>query len=170
LAKFQRENHDGDSRQSEPEKALVTKAGEAGSGKDDLLRLRNENRQLREEKQQLGKELEAAKKTANAPNPQQQQELAKAMAELQQFRTQTAMAQQSSQAMACVNILRQIDAAKQQWALENNRAAGSVVGPQDVAPYFPNQTFPTCPAGGAYTMSPIGQAPLCSIPGHVLRK
>jgi hypothetical protein len=41
---------------------------------------------------------------------------------------------------------------------------------QDLMPYFPNKAFPACPAGGLYNLSPIGQTPTCSIPGHTLPK
>src|SRR2546422_358015 len=79
-------------------------------------------------------------------------------------------AQQTSQTAACINNLRQIDAAKLQWALENNRPTGSAVGPQDLAAYFSTKAFPSCPAGGVYSVNAIGQSPACTIPGHILPK
>jgi hypothetical protein len=146
----------------------LSAGGQANKDREDLLRLRNENRQLRDEKQQLLKQLQAAKQTALTPDPQHQLDLQKAMAEVQQLRAQSALVQQTNQIALCIQNLRQIDAAKQQWAQENNRPNGSLVGPQDVAPYFPSKTFPSCPGGGAYTINPIGLSPLCNIPGHVL--
>jgi len=136
--------------------------------REDLLRLRNEIRQLKDENQQLAKKLTAAQQAV--PSPDKQMEMQKTMAEVQQLRTQAAQAQQSSQAAFCVNNLRQIEGAKQQWALEHNRPAGSLVGVQDLAPYFPNKTFPVCPGGGAYTINTIGLNAMCNLPGHALPK
>jgi prepilin-type N-terminal cleavage/methylation domain-containing protein len=44
-------------------------------------------------------------------------------------------ARQNSQTNACVNNLRQIDGAKQQWALEQGKTAGTPV-PTDLQPYL----------------------------------
>src|SRR5205809_1030139 len=76
-------------------------------------------------------------------------ESAKAMAEqqiLQMRQNQTAVA-------TCINYLRQIDGAKNQWALEHQKAPDAVPLPQDIAPYFPNTQIPQCPAGGRYTLN-----------------
>jgi len=69
---------------------------------------------------------------------------------------------------ACINYLRQIDGAKQQWALENHKDANATPTSADVAPYLKNNQFPVCPAGGKYTIGRISEDPTCSIPGHVL--
>src|SRR5438093_11267126 len=37
---------------------------------------------------------------------------------------------------ACVNNLRQLDGAKQQWALENRRTKGDPVAWEDIKPYL----------------------------------
>jgi hypothetical protein len=69
---------------------------------------------------------------------------------------------------ACINNLRMIDAAKQEWALENGKKPGDVPTAQDLKPFFKNGVFPTCPAGGTYTIGAVSNAPTCSIPGHKL--
>lgn len=69
---------------------------------------------------------------------------------------------------ACINNLRQIDAAKQQWALENNKKAGDVPTDADLAPYLGDGKFPICPSGGTYTIGAVSNAPTCSIPSHKL--
>lgn len=69
---------------------------------------------------------------------------------------------------ACINNLRQIDAAKKEWALENGKSGGDVPTAADLKPYFKNGVFPTCPAGGTYTIGAVSNVPTCSIPGHVL--
>jgi myosin heavy subunit len=66
----------------------------------------------------------------------------------------------------CVNNLRQIDGAKQQWALENKKSPGAFMTPQDLTPYL--RTMPTCPAGGVYTLNLVSTPPVCSVPGHAL--
>jgi hypothetical protein len=135
---------------------------------EDVLRLRNEVRQLRDEKQQLARQAQAAQNVA--ANSQQQEQLQKLTAENQQLKLQTQVIQQRDQITTCINNLRQIDGAKEQWALESQKPAGTLVSTQDLAPYFPNKAVPACPAGGIYTLNPIGLHPICNIPGHVLPK
>lgn len=70
---------------------------------------------------------------------------------------------------ACINNLRMIDGAKQQWALENGKKADDVPTAEDLKPYLgKNGIFPTCPAGGTYTIGAVSNAPTCSVPGHKL--
>jgi prepilin-type N-terminal cleavage/methylation domain-containing protein len=45
-------------------------------------------------------------------------------------------ARTTAQANACVNNLRQIDGAKQQWALENKKAPTDTPGDSDIQPYL----------------------------------
>jgi len=71
-----------------------------------------------------------------------------------------------SQENACINNLRQLDAAKNEWALEKGQPAGAVPTKQDLLPYL--RRWPACPQGGTYTLGPVGDAPTCSIPGHKL--
>jgi hypothetical protein len=133
---------------------------------EDVLRLRNEVRQLRDDKQQLARQTQAV--TPTPANPQQQQQMQQLMAENQQLRAQTQQIQVTNQAAVCINNLRQLEGAKEQWALENQKPPGALVNPQDLQPYLQNKAIPTCPAGGAYTLNPIGIPPLCNIPGHVV--
>ena len=67
---------------------------------------------------------------------------------------------------ACINNLRQIDAAKQEWALEKGQGMGAVPTANDLTPYFKNGKFPVCPSGGTYTIGAVSNAPSCSYPGH----
>ena len=69
---------------------------------------------------------------------------------------------------ACINNLRMIEAAKQEWALENNKTGADTPTQADLAHYLPNGQFPKCPAGGTYTIGAVSNAPTCSIPGHKL--
>ncbi len=56
-------------------------------------------------------------------------------------------ARTTSQQNACINNLRQIDGAIQQWALEQKQAATATVGLADVTPYLKNSVI--CPAAGS---------------------
>jgi hypothetical protein len=126
------------------------------SDTEDLLRLRNEVRQLGEEKQQALKRVQSAQAAADQAQ--------------QQLQTQTQQTRQIFQTSACINNLRQLDAAKQQWALENKKSPVAVPTVQDILPYLPGRTMPVCPAGGQYTLNAVNQLPTCSITGHVLPK
>jgi hypothetical protein len=75
-------------------------------------------------------------------------------------------ARATSQQNACINNLRQLDAAKNQWALEKVKKTGDAPTKEDLLPYL--RKWPTCPQGGTYTIGPVGEAPTCSIPGHKL--
>ena len=73
-----------------------------------------------------------------------------------------------NQRNACISNLRQIDGAKNEWALENGKANGTPVTAADIAPYIQGGVLPKCPAGGTYTIGKVGEKPTCSIPGHEL--
>jgi hypothetical protein len=79
-------------------------------------------------------------------------------------------ARDTAQMNACVNNLRQIDAAKNEWALENNKKSTDTPTQNDLAHYMKNGQFPACPKGGTYTIGAVGEAPICSIPGHQLQR
>lgn len=71
-------------------------------------------------------------------------------------------ARQTSQANACLNNLRQIDGAKDQWAIEEKVATGTP-GAGDLygTDKYVKKT-PECPASGAYTIGALGADPSCS--------
>lgn len=78
-------------------------------------------------------------------------------------------ARQVAQRNGCINNLRVIDAAKQQWALENGKEAGVVPTLADLTPFFPGSgALPQCPAGGQYEIQSIGESPTCTLPEHEL--
>lgn len=76
-------------------------------------------------------------------------------------------ARENSQTNACINNLRQIDAAKEQLALEDNAAQGAKLIASDVDAFIKGGA-PTCPGGGTYTYNKVGTDPACSISEHVL--
>ena len=77
-------------------------------------------------------------------------------------------ARTSSQMNTCINNLRQIDAAKQQWALETKQAGTAAPLFSDVSPFLKNVVV--CPAGGrnasfgsTYTINDMTSKPACQI-------
>lgn len=71
-------------------------------------------------------------------------------------------ARSTASANACINNLRQIDAAKEQWALEQKKASGDAAEEAGVVQYIRGAKLPRCPNGGTYTLNAIGTAPECS--------
>jgi prepilin-type N-terminal cleavage/methylation domain-containing protein len=75
-------------------------------------------------------------------------------------------ARANSQANACINNLRQIDGAMQQFAIEKNKHIGDAVNyPTDLTPYLKMNSansIPACPASGNYSVLPIGTEPSVS--------
>ncbi len=65
---------------------------------------------------------------------------------------------------ACINNLRQIDAATQQWALELVKPQDSTLTLADISPYLHSSAV--CPAGGktifdSYALTTVGEKPAC---------
>jgi hypothetical protein len=77
-------------------------------------------------------------------------------------------ARTTSQKNACINNLRQIDGAKEQWAMVNNKRTGDVAPADEISVYIKGSAIPQCPQGGDYTLGAIGEDPTCSIPEHRL--
>ena len=83
----------------------------------------------------------------------------------------------TSPANACINNLRQIDAAANQFALVNHLTNGDRINfPSDLTPYIKlnkDGKIASCPSGGTYHIGRVGKAPTCSLgttvtPAHVL--
>ena len=149
---------------------------------EDLLRLRNEARQLRQEKQQLTTQLAAAQGQVQSAQAQAMPgrvwdaqsgsavtPATHVTVKPNSANTATLTAEQMAM-NTCINNLRQIDAAKQQWALENKKPDNTLVSDVNITPYLPGNALPVCPSGGSYTINPVGVAPTCSVPGHQLGK
>ena len=86
-------------------------------------------------------------------------------------------ARQTSQCNACINNLRQIDAAANQFALEKGKTTGAAINyPTDLLPYIKlnsSASIPQCPAGGTYADGIVGSNPSCTlstlVPPHALQ-
>jgi prepilin-type N-terminal cleavage/methylation domain-containing protein len=66
-------------------------------------------------------------------------------------------------AKACVNNLKQIDGAQQQWALEKKKDNSATVTKADLEAYMRDSTNSfVCPSNGsAYTLTVVGTPPVC---------
>ena len=91
-----------------------------------------------------------------------------------------------SAASDCINNLRVIDAAKNEWMLVNHKTTNDTPTWGDIKQYIqdlerdkpymkldPKSNLPKCPSGGIYTIGRIGEPPSCSLgttinPPHVL--
>jgi len=82
----------------------------------------------------------------------------------------------TSQSNSCINNLRQIDWAKQQWALETKASALSTPVASDIQPYLGRGTSGSiatviCPSdssnsmGTSYAIGDLSTAPICLING-----
>jgi len=65
---------------------------------------------------------------------------------------------------SCINNLRQIEGAKEQWALEQHKLTNDTPTWEDVLAYL--RSHPECPDGGTYRIGRVDEPPSCSIPRH----
>ncbi len=83
-------------------------------------------------------------------------------------------ARTSAQKNACINNLRQVDGAIEQWALEQKKKQGDAIvttGTPSILDYLKGAALPTCPAdNSAYTIGNVGVNPTCANAalGHTL--
>ncbi len=73
-------------------------------------------------------------------------------------------ARTKAQTTTCINNLRVIDGAIQQWALDMRKDVGQAVTHQDIAGYLKNTVV--CPSGGtsfddSYTITTVDTPPTC---------
>ena len=87
-------------------------------------------------------------------------------------------AYQSTPQTICLNNLRQIDYAANEFAVEHQLNKGDRINfPNDLTPYIKlnrDGKIPACPQGGIYHISKVGEPPTCSLgttvtPAHVLQ-
>ncbi len=80
-------------------------------------------------------------------------------------------ARTQSQQNACINNLRQIEAAKEQWALEKRKAQGTTATTAEVMEYIKNPSSSTnCPSGGTIAYGFIGTNCTCTITTPLIHK
>ena len=65
-----------------------------------------------------------------------------------------------------------MEAAKNEWALENGKTNSDVVTYSDLTPYIQLNSkgrIPECPQGGTYIIRPVGENPICSLHGDLIK-
>lgn len=76
-------------------------------------------------------------------------------------------ARSTSQQNACINNLRQMDGAMEQYALENKLGSSSTYTLANLQPYIrltSSGALPGCPAGGTYAAgTSVTNSPTCSL-------
>jgi prepilin-type N-terminal cleavage/methylation domain-containing protein len=82
-------------------------------------------------------------------------------------------ARETSRTKSCIANLKEIDAATEQWAMDNKATQGAsvtlgaLIGAGSTTTYMKNT--PDCPSGGTYSDPElVGTAPTCNISGHAL--
>jgi len=69
----------------------------------------------------------------------------------------------------CIANLKQLEGAKNSWAVENGKTTNDI--PKESELCGPNgyiRQKPQCPQGGTYVIGRVGEAPRCTIPEHSL--
>lgn len=73
-------------------------------------------------------------------------------------------ARTSARMHTCINNLKQLETAKEQWAMENKKSAGDACAISDIVGvglHIHDQ--PVCPAGGTYSVNVVGTKASCSL-------
>jgi prepilin-type N-terminal cleavage/methylation domain-containing protein len=80
-------------------------------------------------------------------------------------------ARTNSQRNTCISNLKQVEAAKEQWAMVTSAGANATPSADDLVGNAETgfiKTFPECPAGGTYTIGSMSVRPTCTVAGHAL--
>jgi prepilin-type N-terminal cleavage/methylation domain-containing protein len=80
-------------------------------------------------------------------------------------------ARETSRVNSCIATLKEIDGAKEQWAMDQHKNQGDPVLMTDIyaaggGSYL--KVNPVCPSGGTYTVNAVGTPPTCTVANHVL--
>jgi myosin heavy subunit len=152
---------------TQAEQEAANASGGVEAQQHDLARLRAEVSQLRRATNELAKARMEIQKLNQRVSEETEARIGAAAA----LQAQAQQGSAASKRNACINNLRLIDSAKQQWALENRKQATDTPTMDDLKPYIghgPNGELPACPDGGVYTIGTVAEKPTCNIPGHVL--
>jgi hypothetical protein len=163
------------------------KADNAAAQATDIVSLRAENKNLSQKFSQLQSDytrldstnkmlLRQLSSLSEAASQQQEQLRAWAAASQQASQQATMAAREQTQAQkkaaqerdACIRNLKEIDAAKQKWALVNDKTDMDIPTERDLQPYFSNNVMPVCPSGGTYGINAVGLPPTCPVVGHAI--
>lgn len=87
--------------------------------------------------------------------------------ELRQYQLVSQVTEVVSRRNTCINHLRMLDGAIQQWALEKRKSDTAKPTVSDLLEFLPGE-FPRCPDVGNYSIGKVADTPRCSIKGHAL--
>ena len=73
-------------------------------------------------------------------------------------------AREGSRAKSCQANLKQVESAKEQWAMDNKASTTATPAMTDLSPTYIKST-PACPSSGTYTVGNMSTTPTCSIGG-----
>src|SRR5437764_884690 len=80
-------------------------------------------------------------------------------------------ARESSRTKSCIANLKQIEAAKQQWAMDNKKNSTDSPAFTDLrgsGNYISGTSDPACPSGGTYTIGNVDTLATCNVATHTL--
>jgi len=75
-------------------------------------------------------------------------------------------ARESSRAKSCQGNMRQIETAKEQWAMDNKKAATDTPTAANLVDEYMKgtvDTLPGCPSNGTYTIGDMSTRPTCGV-------
>jgi prepilin-type N-terminal cleavage/methylation domain-containing protein len=75
-------------------------------------------------------------------------------------------ARTTSRANTCINNLRQLTGAKDQWAMEHGKSETDLVDITEVAGYI-KSGMPVCPSSGTYMFTTVAMSATCTVGGHL---
>lgn len=70
-------------------------------------------------------------------------------------------ARSNSQKSTCIANLKQIETAKEQWAMENGQGSTATPTSANLSPNY-LKSYPACPTAGTYTIGDMSTRPACS--------
>ena len=78
-------------------------------------------------------------------------------------------ARNNSQKSTCIANLKEIESAKEEWAMETGQSASATPQSTDLSPAY-LKSYPSCPIAGTYTIGDMSTRPACSqsAQGHAL--
>lgn len=75
-----------------------------------------------------------------------------------------AKARTTARMHTCINNLKQLETAKEQWAMENKKAVGDACAMSDIVGIGRHiNKQPSCPGGGTYSINVVGTPVACSL-------
>lgn len=76
-------------------------------------------------------------------------------------------ARESSRTKSCIANLKQIDAAKEQYAMDEKLESGAAIPDGALWPDY-IKAEPECPSGGTYAVNDLDTDPTCTVADHAL--